>query len=224
MTDLDKNRSTAFGFLAEEMATSISLSRFDLSAFIAKRVPISIMHRSFESLRKIFEYQFLTVETLIDDHAVRVTGKIGRPEDGLFIDAVWVKAASSRYRDALNERDRRAGLVEEKLPRALHVDHIVNRASLSEMHEAKQIPWVMLFAVPAQANTNFGNSVERHLPKISADKGQEFLSAIHIFKLYTTDWPRNTAEFDKALDQIGAQIQRPDLIQEMDRELRPIFR
>jgi hypothetical protein len=215
-----------FGVVKESHARSIAFGRFDLAQFLEREppVPVSVMHRSFQSLKKTSELTNLKVEKIegiSESDAVRVHGRYCR-NPALYVDAVWVNAASKRYRAALEERAIAANLLDAKMDGKLHADHVVNRASLKEMI-GKHQPWVMMFAVPASANTNFGVNVERQLKPFGEDTGQLFMDESHIFKLFMTDWPRNAAEFNLALEQIQGQIRSEKWVNAIRARFGPLF-
>ncbi|MCL7715799.1 hypothetical protein [Stenotrophomonas mori] len=222
----DTPRLRPFGIVASEQATSIAVARFDLTPFISAGIPFPVMHRSAHSLRVIADTTGLSVSPLLDDSgedAVRVHGYFNNRRE-LKIDAVWVKASSAKYRTALAQRNLTGGLIDQRLPSGLHADHIVNRASLRALLAAGHAPWLMLFEVPAAANSGFGALVERHLPPFDETTPQIHLGPEHIFKLYATDWPRNRNEFEKALKDIADQVHNPRIVADIRTRFAPLFR
>jgi hypothetical protein len=197
-----------FGHLKAAQARSIGIGRMDLTVFLERNIDIPVMHRSVDSLKLVSTTLGLTVEPInrvSKEHALRVTGAYCSQPD-LVVDAVWVNAASTKYRKALEERNLKANRIDAKLPSDLHADHVINRASLADMIDAGYEPWVMMFEVPASVNTNFGATYETHLPPFKPETPQITLGPAQIFKLYVTDWPKDHAQFLQALEQIRGQI------------------
>lgn len=214
-----------FGHLQSAQARSIAIGRMDLTMFLQQNIPVSVMHRSVGSLKLASESTFLTVEPIDgvgEEHALRVKGNYCLRPD-LVVDAVWVNAASTKYRKALEERNLTANLIDAKLPSGLHADHIINRASLKDLIDAGLEPWVMMFEVPASANTNFGAKYEKRLPKVTRETSQIFLGPPQIFKLYVTDWPKDHAQYLRALEQIRNQICNDDIIKGIRKAVGRLF-
>jgi hypothetical protein len=214
-----------FGMLCDDESRCVSIPRFDLSIFIEKSIPFPVLHRSIQSLRAVNAVSGLSDEPLSggsNTDAIRVVGDYcGNRE--LHIDSVWVRAKSSRYRKALQRRNLTANLIDSRLPSTIHADHVVSRASLRVMDSRGHDPWVLMFEVPASANTNFGSKIERHLPKVSPNSGQLHLLPAHIFKLYMTEWPRSRAEFDAVLDNISRQIRNDGVVSQIRQDFAPLF-
>lgn len=134
----------------------------------------------------------------------------------LFLEALWVRAKSKKYRDALKAKHQRAK--NPAPPSDLHADHIVNRASLKAIYESHD-PWVMIFETPASANSGAGSKIEKFLPPIPDQVSQVFLTPLHAFKLFATDMPKTKDEFDLVMSFIDKQICDKDYVSEIKSEI-----
>ena len=209
------HKAHPLGMLRDQSVAPVLFSRIDLISLLEHTSHVSVMHRTFCSLKKISELQSLNLSKLSDvpeSEAVLVSGNFGG--NGPYVSFVWARAKSSQYRKALNARLLTSKITALPMASNLHADHIVNRASLRDLYEQHD-PWVMLFEVPDSANSGFGSLVERVLPRYPDNTSQVLVEPLHLFKLFCTDLPRNKVDLKIVMKHIQGQVP-PSIATEME--------
>ena len=204
--------------IQSNQSAHVAIARSDITAFIENKVPLPIMHRSLESLKRCMDLMCMKqveLEGISSEDALLFIGNYGG-NSALFLEALWVRAKSKKYRDAFKAKHQRAN--NSPPPSDLHADHIVNRASLKALYESHD-PWVMIFETPASANSGVGSKIEKFLPLIPNQESQVFLTPLHTFKLFATDMPRTKIEFDQVMSSIDGQICDKDYVSEIKSEI-----
>lgn len=185
---------------------------------------VPVLFREFDDLEKYCLEKKLALQKipgLCCSEAIIASGDFeGRRRH--FVDFVWVKASSRKYRDAVklkwNLRD-----PDRTFPADLHVDHIVNRGSLKAMQNAGVDPWVMLFEVPWSANVGFGSVVERGSDQVKTDERRINITGLLLYKLYATDFPKSQADFKQTLKNIREQILDEEWVKRIENEITPFI-
>ena len=128
----------------------------------------------------------------------------GRYPPAMFSDLAgllrWARASHKPYRAAWAPHHARAdGQAREQL-RALHADHVINKARLAAHYPEA---WVMLFPVPDRSNSPFGSAVEKALPDVPPGLD---LDPLVLFKLLSAEFPKDAAELATQLSAIAGQV------------------
>ena len=113
---------------------------------------------------------------------------------------LWVRAASTRYRDHLKNVYVNALRSSPDDLKGIHADHVINRANVA--YDA----WVQLFPVSACVNLAFGAKFEKFLPPVDPLLDRINLPPLMFFKLFCRKVPKNAQEWDQEICHVREQI------------------
>ena len=138
----------------------------------------------------------------------------GYGRKGCQYDAIWTRARFDDYREAVKAYWLKHWFCDGNTPamrqdfdeacRAVHMDHVINRARLREHHSEA---WVLLMPVPVEANRDFGWRVESKLGVVPPEAEIILLHPILMQKLFTfRGQPRTLLELQDAVLEVEAKM------------------